>query len=115
MVPSDLCPYLEKNKTRINKKLGHLTYSRLTKDEQWDFAAIRDEVSQAWCTFLGKLQDHQRSWFGQVAEAAESSTSKEDAKLYLESGPFSPALKDSLSFGESQRPVGWINKDFPPD
>ena len=63
VVSSDLCPYLRANMKRLNKKLAHLTYSRLTEDEQWAFGAIRDEVSHGWRTFLDALQYDQRKWF----------------------------------------------------
>lgn len=58
-----LCPYLEKNRKRLNKKLAHLTHSRLTEDENWDFPAIRDEISEAWQAFLSALSESQRQWF----------------------------------------------------
>ena len=62
-VRSDFCPYLRENMTRVNKKLTHLTYSRLTEDEIWDHDAIRDEISHAWRTFLEMLPEDRREWF----------------------------------------------------
>ncbi len=62
-VSSDMCPYMRENMGRLNKKLAHLTYSRQTEDEQWDFYVIRDEVSHAWRTFLDALQYDRRKWF----------------------------------------------------
>ena len=62
-VRSDFCPYLRENKTRLNKKLAHLTYSRLTEEEEWEDGTIFDEIFRAWHTFLEKLPEDRREWF----------------------------------------------------
>ena len=59
---STLCPYLQQNRIRLNKKLAHLTYSRLKLDEQWDFIVIRNEVSDAWHKFCSLLTYPARPW-----------------------------------------------------
>ena len=60
---SDLCPYLHDDKARINKKLAHLTYSRLTAAEGWDDATIHREINDAWDQFWSLLPRHKRKWF----------------------------------------------------
>lgn len=59
---SSLCAYLQQNRIRLNKKLAHLTYSRLKLDEQWDFSAIRKEVFDAWHKFCSLLTAPARQW-----------------------------------------------------
>ena len=59
----ELCSYLRANRVRLNKKLAHLTYSRLTEDEKWDFEAIRKEIFVAWESFLSNLPESAKSWF----------------------------------------------------
>ena len=62
-----LCPYLsadeKKNYKRLNKKLAHLTYSRLTEDKDWDFKAIASELQTAWETFQSDLPAERQKWF----------------------------------------------------
>jgi len=60
---SSLCPYLKANKVRIDKKLAHLTYSRLTEEEQWDFKAIQSEIALAREAFRSALPESTRQWF----------------------------------------------------
>ena len=59
----NFCPYLSKSRKRLNKKLAHLTFSRLTEDKCWKINAIRDEVSYAWHTFSKTLPEDRRVWF----------------------------------------------------
>ncbi len=61
---NSLCAYLQQNRIRLNKKLAHLTYSRLKLDEQWDFSTIRNEISDAWSKFCSMLTDPARQWIG---------------------------------------------------
>ena len=63
LLSSNFCPYLQKNRERLNKKLTHLTYRRLTENERWDTCTVRDEVSYAWHTFLKTLPEDRREWF----------------------------------------------------
>ena len=58
-----LCQTLEKERVRLNKKLAHLTYSRLTEEEEWDFNGIHDELLKAKHEFLDALEPDQRKWF----------------------------------------------------
>ena len=58
-----LCPHLKANRVHINKKLAHLTYSRLTEDEDWDVATIAQEVKTAWETFRSTLPQEREKWF----------------------------------------------------
>ena len=60
---ANLCPYLKANRKRLDKKLPHLTYSRLTEDERWDFVAIWEELSQTWQIFLSELPEPRNHWF----------------------------------------------------
>ncbi len=60
---SSLCPYLKANTERLNKKLAHLTYSRLTEEEQWDFRAIQAEIALAREAFRSALTESTRQWF----------------------------------------------------
>ena len=59
----DLCPYTRKKKTRIDKKLAHLTYSRPILGKEWDFGTISKEIYEAWDKFLSFLPDERKVWF----------------------------------------------------
>ncbi len=59
----ELCPYTRENKTRIDKKLAHLTYTRPILDKDWDFLAIRTDIYDAWDKFLSSLPSERRAWF----------------------------------------------------
>jgi len=60
---SSLCPYLRVNRKRLNKKLAHLTYARLTEDELWEPIPIRDELQIAWDKFLSSVPEKSKEWF----------------------------------------------------
>lgn len=57
------CKQLMADKERLDKKLAHLTYSRLTLDEKWDFEVIRGEIVDAMTAFLGLLPTDRVQWF----------------------------------------------------
>ena len=61
----NLCTYLRDpdHRKRVNKKLAHLTYSRLTEKEEWDFPAIRKDIDEAWKKFQSLLDERDRDWF----------------------------------------------------
>jgi len=60
---ADLCPYFAKNRKRVNKKLAHLTYSRLTEANEWDITSIYSELAKAWQQFLSALPADTQAWF----------------------------------------------------
>ena len=55
-------PYLESLRDDINKSLTHLTYSRLTPGQkyEWDLAPIKDEIEAAYTEFLKLLPKEDR-------------------------------------------------------
>ena len=58
-----LCPYLEQNRKRLNKKLTHLTTARLTLDERWKPQVISRELKVAWEKFLSSVPETSQAWF----------------------------------------------------
>lgn len=59
--------YLANERTRLNRSLMHLSYSRIdfkpTKRKEWDFKATSAELTDAWKEFLEKLPEERRAWF----------------------------------------------------
>ena len=44
---AQLCPYLKKHQERLNKRIAHLTYSRLNEDEGWKEHIVYKEIMTA--------------------------------------------------------------------
>jgi hypothetical protein len=60
---ASFCPYLKQHKTRLDKYLAHLTYSRLNEDKNWDLNAIYSEIANAWQQFYSLLPPERQAWF----------------------------------------------------
>jgi len=62
---TDLCPYLSRNKPRLDKALAHLSYKRIGYEPQkgWDCGAVYTEIEAAWTEFWSRLATDKRDWF----------------------------------------------------
>jgi hypothetical protein len=62
-----LCPYLSKERRRLQGMVPHLTYRRLdykrTGQKPWNVTAIIDDITRAWAFFLASLPPERRHWF----------------------------------------------------
>jgi len=62
-----LCPYLSKERRRLQGMVPHLTYRRLnykrTGQKPWNVTAIIDDITRAWAFFLASLPPERRFWF----------------------------------------------------
>lgn len=56
-------PYLESLRNDINKSLSHLTYTRLSPGQryEWDLAKIKDEIEAVYIEFLKLLPEEDRA------------------------------------------------------
>ena len=54
-------PYLESLRNDINKRLSHLTYTRVKAGKEWDLPKISDEIEAAHAEFLNFLPEEDRS------------------------------------------------------
>jgi len=62
-IKSSHCAYLQKNRTRLNKYLAHLSYDRLNEDKRWDIKKIFNEINNVWKAFYSILPPERRIWF----------------------------------------------------
>lgn len=60
-----ICTKLKAEQVRLNKKLAHLTYKRLTEKEEWEIISLCNELRVAKQEFINSLADEQRQWFAQ--------------------------------------------------
>ena len=61
----DWCPYLDANKSRLNKSLAHLSYERIGYEpyKGWDCGVIHTEMTAAWNEFWSRLTAEKQEWF----------------------------------------------------
>jgi hypothetical protein len=62
-ISASFCPYLKQHKTRLDKYLAHLTYSRLNEDKNWDLNVIHSEIAHAGQQFYSLLPPERQAWF----------------------------------------------------
>jgi hypothetical protein len=62
---TQLCPYLDGQRERLNRSIQHLSYDRLayepTKD--WNISTLVTELAAVWDDFLSRLPPGRRQWF----------------------------------------------------
>ena len=63
---TSLCPTLQSERVRINKKLAHLTYLRLSEEDGWNIGPIVSELEEAIALFLARLTPERKTWFDSV-------------------------------------------------
>lgn len=59
------CPKLSGEMTRLNKSLGHLTYTRSKYEDnkKWEIGLLSIEILNAFKKFVGELTDDRGGWF----------------------------------------------------
>src|SRR5262249_33933657 len=63
--PAQLCPYLQRERERLNPSIQHLSYDRLDYEpnKEWNVRTIVTEITTIGSEFLGKLPPERRAWF----------------------------------------------------
>jgi hypothetical protein len=63
----NLCPYICKEKSRLQGLLAHLTYRRLdyeqAQQKNWDCGQMLSEMNEAWQEFISALPPDRQRWF----------------------------------------------------
>jgi hypothetical protein len=59
------CPYLTRERERLNRSIHHLSYDRLNFEskKQWEISTIVSDVTAVWNEFLTRLSPERRGWF----------------------------------------------------